>query len=129
MVEVRTISQNEIPHNAEIKNDMIEEIKISRDRGFLLGVTLYLKSGRQPFLSGYNNTNNVGFILLALAELLGVNTSGDSTDFIGAFRNTPCRIAQNGHGGDEIAKVTWLGHFMSDKWMLAYDIVQTGMKD
>jgi len=124
MVTMHTIGMNEIPKDAEIKNDMIEEIKIRRDLGFILSPTVYMKSGRQPFLSGYNSTHNIGFMLLALAGLLDVNRDGDCDDILAAFKNTPCRIASNGHAGDNIAETTWIGHFMFDRWMRAIDIIK-----
>lgn len=125
---VHFLHQDELPKNVEIKNDMIEQIQIRRDRGFILGCTVHMKSGRQPFLNGYHNTGNIGYILLALAELLGVNKSGECSDLLESFKNTPCRVASNGMAGDIIAETTWLGHFMFDNWMLAKDIVQIGFE-
>lgn len=126
-VTMTTIVQKDIPEGVEIANDMINSVEIRRDRGFILGLTLNFRSGRQPIMNGYNNTDNIGYILLGLAELLGVNTEGESDDLLAAFRNAPCRIASDGKAGDIIAEHTWLGHFMFDRWIRARELVDVGI--
>ena len=39
---VHFLHQDELPKNVEIKNDMIEQIQIRRDRGFILGCTVHM---------------------------------------------------------------------------------------
>ena len=118
----------DLPKEAEIENDMIGRVRIRRDRGFILGLTVEFASGRQPFFNGYNNTCNIGHMVLELAKLLGVNEEGECEDILAAFGGTPCRVASNAYCGDIIAETTWIGHFMHDRWMLAKDIVLAGFK-
>lgn len=125
---VKTISITELPEKAEVKNAMISRVKIRRDRGFILGLNVEFASGRQTLFLGYNNTSNIGLMILALAELLGVNKDGESNDILGAFNGFPCRIAQVFNPGGSIADDSWIGHFMDDKFALAKDIVMIGGK-
>lgn len=97
----------DLPNEAKIKNDMIRRVKIRRDRGFILGLTVEFASGRQPFFNGYNNTCNIGHMVLELAELLGVNEEGECDDILASFKSTPCRVASN-YGGGIIAETTGL---------------------
>lgn len=122
------ICESQLPGNVEIKNDMIKRVAITCDRGFILGLYVEMKSGRQPFFCGYHNTGNIGKMILALAELLGVNDCGDSRDILSEFAGVPCRVASNGMAGDKIAETTWIGNFMDDRWMLALDIIRTGIE-
>lgn len=122
------IGKSQLPYDVEIKNDMIKRVAITRNRGFMLGLYVEMKSGRQPFFCGYHNTKNIGNMILAIAELLGVNDCGDSHDILSEFVGVPCRVASNGIAGSKIAETTWLGNFMDDRWMLAMDIIRTGIE-
>lgn len=119
------VHEDDLPKDAKIENDMIKCVKIRRDRGFILGLTVELLSGRQPLFNGYNNTGNIGYMILVLAELLGINEDGDCDDILDAFKGTPCRIATNGCGEGIVADYSWIGHFMIDRWILAKDVIMT----
>jgi hypothetical protein len=124
----KIINQKFIPSKAEIKNDMIRKVCIRRDRGFILGLDVEFESGRQPMFGGYQNTENIGSIILCLADLLGVNKSGECSDILKAFEGVPCRIASIDNWGAPIAENTWIGHFMKDKWMNCKDVVLSGIE-
>ncbi len=124
----KIIGQESIPSEAEIKNDMIKKVCIRRDRGFILGLDVEFESDRQTMFLGYHNTSNIGHIILCLADLLGVNKSGECDDILEAFECTPCRIASIDNWGAPIAENTWIGHFMEDKWMWCKDVVMAGVE-
>ena len=122
------IKKSDLPFDAEIENDMISSVTIRRDRGFILGLSVQFVSGRQGPFDGYANTTNIGYMILSLANLLGVNPDGECEDILAAFKGTPCRIASNGLGGDIVAKTTWIGHFMKDEFALAHSIILEGIE-
>lgn len=124
----KIINHDFIPSEAEIKNDMIRKICIRRDRGFILGLDVEFESNRQTMFLGYQNTSNIGHIILCLADLLGVNESGECSDILKAFEDKPCRIASLDNWGAPIAENTWIGHFMKDEWMLCKDVVLAGIE-
>ena len=117
------ITEEDMPEDAKIRNDMIKGVRIRRDRGFILGLTVEFESGCQPLFCGYNNTGNIGHMILTLADLLGVNEEGECDDILAEFKGTPCRVASNGLFGDIVAEHAWIGHFMRDRWMWAKDVV------
>lgn len=121
------IKKSDIPADAEIENDMISSVGIRRDNGFILQLSVKFVSERQELFLGYNNTNNIGHMILALAKLLCVNPGGDSVDILEAFKGTPCRIASNALGGDIVSDTTWIGHFMKDRFALAKSVVLEGL--
>lgn len=125
---IKIINQKSIPSNAEIKNDMIRKVCIRRDRGFILGLDVEFESDRQTMFLGYNNTSNIGRVILCLVDLLGVNKEGECSDILKAFEGTPCRIASIDNWGAPIAENTWIGHFMEDEWMLCKDVVLAGIE-
>lgn len=124
----KIITHNYIPSKAEIKNDMIQKVCIRRDRGFILELDVEFESDRQTMFLGYQNTSNIGHIILCLADLLGVNKSGECSDILKEFEGRPCRIASLANWGAPIAENTWIGHFMKDKWMLCKDVVLAGIE-
>lgn len=125
----KIINQKSIPSKAEIKNDMIQKVCIRRDRGFILGLDVAFESGRQTMFLGYQNTDNIGHIILCLADLLGVNKEGECSDILKAFEGKPCRIASINDWGSPIAENTWIGHFMKDEWMNCKDVVLADIKE
>lgn len=125
----KIITHNFMPSEAEIKNDMIRKVCIRRDRGFILGLDVEFESDRQTMFLGYNNTSNIGSIILCLADLLGVNEEGECSDILKAFEGKPCRIANTNDWGSPIAENSWIGHFMKDEWMLCRDVVMAGIKE
>lgn len=126
---MKIIHQKSLPSIAEIKNDMIRKVCIRRDRGSILGLNVEFESGRQPMFLGYQNTFNIGYIILCLADFLGVNKKGDSPDILKAFEGKPCRIASINNFGGPIAENSWIGHFMQDKWANCKDVILAGLKD
>lgn len=123
------INQKSIPKKAKIKNDMIQKVCISRDRGFILGLDVEFESHRQTMFLGYHNTDNIGHIILCLADLLGVNKEGECSDILKEFEGTPCRIASIDNWGANIAENTWIGHFMKDEWMNCKNVVLAGVEN
>ena len=113
---------------ARVCNDMILCVRIRRTFGSCLSLDVKLKSGRTLPFGGYNNTCNIGNMVLELAELLDVNEEGECDDILAAFEGTPCRVASK-YGGDITAETTWIGHFMHDRWKLAKDIVLAGIEE
>lgn len=126
---MKILTKSDIPCDAKIENDMILNVCIARSRGFILELSVQFVSKRQEIFLGYANTANIGFMILALADLLGVNKDGHCMDILDSFKGTPCRIASNALPGDRIAEQTWIGHFMKDEFALAHSIILEGLKN
>lgn len=112
------------PVGAKIRNDMIRDVRIRRERGTCLCLDVKFESGRNSPFTGYNNTDNLGNMLLALAGLLGVNVDGESDDILAEFSGTPCRVATDGGG---VLAEFWIGHFMHERWMPVHDVIVAGI--
>jgi len=109
----------------EMRNDMVKAVRlVSCDYGFLsLGIEY--ASGRQGVGLGYRAEGNVGMMALHLARLLGVY--GCNGDILARFAGTPIRVLHKFAAGESVAKCTWIGHFMEDKWMYCQDWVVAGI--
>ncbi len=122
----KVLRENDLPTGAKVENDMVKCVKIERSHGFCLCVKVEFASGRQPLFRGFNNTDNIGRVILTLGELLGVDDCDDCDDVLAAFDGTPCRIASNALIGESISEHTWIGHFMQDRWLQVKKIVMSG---
>jgi hypothetical protein len=109
----------------EMRNDMVKSVElVSCDHGFLsLGIE-YM-SGKQGVGYGYRCEGNVGMMALHLAQLLGVY--GCNGDILASFAGTPIRVLHKFVAGESVAKCTYIGHFMEDKWMYCQDWIMAGV--
>ena len=124
----KTLRVDDLPCDAKIENDMIECVKLERTHGFSLCLNVKFASGRQSLFRCYNNTSNIGHVILTLCELLGVGDEDDCDDVLDALSGSPCRVASNACIGDSISEHSWIGHFMHDHWLQAKKIVMSGCK-
>ena len=109
----------------KMRKDMIKRVAVcSCDYGFLqLGIDY--ESGAQGVGYGYRSEGNIGMMILALADLVGVkNTNGDILE---AMRGKPIRVLFKEDFGGSVAGCTYIGHFMADKWMHATDLIVAGI--
>ena len=99
-----------------IENDMImgNDIKIIGHFGNIVSLIIWTSS--VCIISGYNNTGNLGLIIKAIVELLGVDDE-DGYCF-SKLKNVPCRIIVRDN------KCVGFGHFMKDKFVYVNDLAK-----
>lgn len=109
----------------EMRNDMIKRVVVeSCDHGFLsLGIDF--ASGKQGVGYGYRSEGNIGIMILHLAKLVGCYAVND--DILARFAGKPIRVLQKCGFGDPIAKNTYIGHFMEDRWMYCHEWILAGV--
>jgi len=125
---IKEYSVDELPIDFAVRNDYIRDIHISCSRGFCLSLNISWGSNKQGVGGGYHNTDNIGRMILALAQfVLDVEDDwGDTNDILKKLIGKPVRVAEKKDYGAEIVKCTYIGHFMVDKFMYCYDWVQYG---
>lgn len=109
----------------KMRNDMVKRVVVqSCDHGFLsLGIDY--ASGVQGVGYGYRSEGNIGMMICALADLLGTrHTNGDALD---ALDGVPIRVLHKFDLGASVAKSTYIGHFMEDRFMKMNEWVMTGI--
>lgn len=110
----------------EMRNDKIDEVVIHQDDHGYLSLGLEFVSGKQAVGYGYSNAANIGLMLLGLADLLHVGHDGD---LLQAFALEPIRVLSKFKLGGDIAELTYIGHYMSDRWLNYHDLIMTGIKE
>ena len=109
----------------EMRNDMIKSVHVvSCDHGFLcLGIDY--ESGDQGVGYGYRSEGNIGIMILELARLVGCYAING--DILARFAGTPIRVLHRNAWGDSVAKNTYIGHFMRDRWIYCQDWIMAGI--
>lgn len=128
-VAVRTLDEvmASLPDKGKwkLRNDMIKRVVVqSCDYGFLsLGVDY--ASDRQGVGYGYRSEGNIGIMINALAELVGVkHINGDILD---AMKNKPIRVLFKEDWGGFVVDCTYIGNFMEDKFIYFRDLITAGV--
>lgn len=109
----------------ELRNDMVKRVVVQGcDYGFLsLGIDYV--SGMQGVGYGYRSEGNIGMMILALADLVGVKyTNGD---ILAALKGKPIRVLFKKDFGGSVADCTYIGNFMADRWLYMKDLVMAGI--
>lgn len=102
----------------EIDNNIIRGASISVIGHFGNSVSLNVYTDNCCLIHDYNNTDNIGFLILALVELFDL-TEEDGFNF-DKMKDVPCRIISDGWG----SKVLGFGHFMKDRFVYKDDFVK-----
>jgi hypothetical protein len=108
-----------------MRNDMINRVVVqSCDHGFLsLGIDF--GSGKQGVGYGYRSEGNIGIMALHLARLVGCYATNG--DILARLAATPIRVLHRDDFGGSVAKNTYIGHFMEDRWMYCHDWILAGV--
>ena len=110
-----------------LRNDMIASVRVyACDHGFLqLGIDY--KSGKQGVGYGYRSEGNIGLMIQGVASLLGVKYING--DILKAMENKPIRVLFKEDFGGNVAKSTYIGHFMEDKFIKMSELIIVGIID
>lgn len=104
-----------------IENNIIEFVEINTIAHFGNCTCFEIICSNVCPMSSYNNTKNLGYLMRAFIELMGL--SEEDGIRIRDIENVPCRIILTGRGtvGD---KCVGIGHFMKDKFVFIEDLVK-----
>ena len=124
LAEIRERERDEF-REWEMRNDMIQRVRVaSCDHGFL-GLGLDFASGAQGVGYGCRSEGNLGIMILHLARLVGLYAING--DILARFAGTPIRVLTRFSAGDPVTKCVYLGHFMEDRWMYCHDWIMAGI--
>ncbi len=124
--DYKFLTAKDIPQGFEVRNDMIDDVRLELYRGFALSLGIEYKSGQQGVFYGHHNTANIGYMLTTLARLFGIDNA-EQVELIKAFKGIPIRVAFKEDWGGIVTSCTYLGHFMEDKWCYCADLVKFGI--
>lgn len=102
----------------EIDNNMIRGADISVIGHFGNLVSLNVYTDNCCIIHDRNNTENLGYIIYALTELLEL--SSDAGYSFNKIKDVPCRIISDGWG----TKVIGFGHFMKDRFVYTDELMR-----
>lgn len=102
----------------DIENNIIGgcNVVVTGHFGNVVSLNLWCM-GVSPF-SGYNNTDNIGFLIKSLIEFFEL-TDEDGFNLSEDFRNIPCRIIL-----EKRNRCVGFGHFMKDKFVFSKDFAK-----
>ncbi len=98
-----------------VENNVLKEVNINIIAHFGNVSCLELVCENVVPMSGYNNTQNLGFLLKNFVELLGIEQEDGIR--LSAMKNIPIRLVFESPGGVG-SKCIGFGNFMKDKFVL-----------
>ena len=104
-----------------IENNVIKYVDVNVVAHFGNAICFEIYCDNIVPLSGYYNTNNLGYMIKAFVELLGADREDGVR--LSELKNIPCRLVfenKNPWGNKAIG----IGHFMKDKFVLFDDFVK-----
>lgn len=110
----------------ELRNDMVKSVRVySWGHGFLqLGID-YASGGKQGVGYGYRSEVNIGLMIQGLASLLGAKDING--DILKELEDTPIRVLFKRDFGEAVAKCTYIGHFMDDRFLKMSELILVGI--
>lgn len=100
-----------------IENKIIETIDVNVIGHFGNAVSLEIFCKSVAPMSGHSNTQNIGYIIRAIIELLDL--SGDNGIRLSEIKNIPCRVVY-----DRQYRCIGIGHFMKDRFVYIKDLLK-----
>ena len=104
-----------------IQNNIIENVDVNTIAHFGNVTCLEIYCTDICPMCTYNNTANLGFLIRALIELLGISEEDGLR--LSKIKNIPCRLVFNDKNCSWGSKCIGIGHFMKDKFVLLDDFV------
>lgn len=101
-----------------IANNIIERVTVDTIAHFGNITSLEIYCQNVVPYSGYNNIGNLGYVIQAFVELMGISEEDGLR--LDKITNVPCRIVYQGEGWG--AKAVGIGNFMKDKFVLCKDL-------
>lgn len=105
-----------------VENNILEYIDINTIAHFGNVTCLELVCSNVCPMSTYNNTGNLGYLIRALIELLGISQEDGLR--LSDIKNIPCRLVFECAGHTWGSKCIGIGHFMKNKFVLIEDLVK-----
>lgn len=102
-----------------IENNIIEEVSIITIAHFGNVSCFEIVCSNVWAMSGYNNINNLGYIIKAFIKLFEM--SKEDGVRLKELKNIPCRLIFEGGWG---SKCIGFGHFMKDKFVLTEEFAK-----
>lgn len=103
----------------KIENNLIEDVNINTIAHFGNLTCFEIGCSNVCPMSGYNNINNLGYIIRAFIELF--DFSEEDGLRLTEIKNIPCRLIFEGGWG---SRCVGFGHFMKDKFVLTNEFAQ-----
>lgn len=103
----------------KIENNFIEDVDVNTIAHFGNLTCFEIMCTNVCPMSGYNNIGNLGYIIRAFFEVIGLSEEGGLR--LSEIKNIPCRlIFESGWG----SRCVGFGHFMKDKFVLTSEFAQ-----
>lgn len=107
-----------------IENNIIEEVVVNVIGHFGNCPTFEINCSNVYAFSGYNNINNLGFLICAFYDLFDI---GDEDSLcLNEIKNIPCRLIFDGDGWGD--KCIGFGHFMKNEFVYSKDFAKIDEK-
>ena len=103
-----------------VGNNILESVDVNTIAHFGNLTCLELYCDNCAIMSAYNNTQNLGYLIKALVEILDICEEDGIR--LSKIRNIPVRIVTDSKGWG--GKVVGFGHFMQDRFVLTEDFVK-----
>ena len=103
----------------KIENNFIEEVNINTIAHFGNLTCFEIMCTNVCPMSGYNNIGNLGYIIRAFFEVIGLSEEDGLR--LTEIKNIPCRLIFEGGWG---SRCIGFGHFMKDKFVFTKDFAK-----
>lgn len=105
-----------------IQNNIIEKVDVNTIAHFGNVTCLEIICENLCPMSTYNNTGNLGFLIRALIELLGISEEDGLR--LSKIKHVPCRLVFNEADCSWGSRCIGIGNFMKDKFVLIEDFAK-----
>lgn len=103
----------------KIENNFIEEVNVNIIAHFGNLTCFEIMCSNVCPMSGYNNIGNLGYIIRAFFEVIGLSEEDGLR--LTEIKNVPCRLILEGGWG---SRCIGFGHFMKDKFVFTEDFAK-----
>lgn len=122
MSENKTTLESIIKTEAEVRNlgfgiqnNIIERVDVDIVGHFNNSTSLTVTC-QDIIVTGYNNTQNLGYLIRAFVKLFNLDTDDDL--YLSSIKNLPCRLVFDDAKCQWGSKCIGFGHFMDDKFVM-----------
>ena len=104
-----------------LENSLIISVDINTIAHFGNAVCFEIMCNNVCPMCGYMNTRNLGFLVKAFVELMGIEREDGKR--LSQVKNIPCRVVFEGQGGWG-SRCIGFGHFTEDKFVLTNEFAR-----